>query len=245
VQREHLITAVLADDTRFSIYRFIAERPDEAVTVAEVAERFGLHPNVARMHLGKLEHAGLLDTSLRRRQGGGRPARLYRLPDSVATFAFPPRRYELLASLALEVLAESADEEAVARVCRRAGRRAAEDYRREHGIGEPLAGNPLAAAVQDLAEEQGLLPEVEWRDGGLRIEIRNCVFREAAAEHPDLSCSIHRSFVGGLLDGLTGVGGSTHLCSEGASPRPSGGRCRLVCEDLAGVAQDAGRAERP
>ena len=101
MDRDHELSAVLADDTRYRIYRAIAERPGEDVTVADIAQRFDLHPNVARMHLSKLEQAGFLATGLRRTSGGGRPAKLYRLSELVVTFGFPPRRYELLSRLAL------------------------------------------------------------------------------------------------------------------------------------------------
>ena len=40
------------------------------MTVADVAARFGLHPNVARMHLAKLEQAGFLATDFRRGAAG-------------------------------------------------------------------------------------------------------------------------------------------------------------------------------
>jgi hypothetical protein len=50
MDRDHELSAVLADDTRYHIYRAVAERPGEDVTVADIAGRFGLHPNVARMH---------------------------------------------------------------------------------------------------------------------------------------------------------------------------------------------------
>lgn len=227
MRREHLLTAVLADDTRFSIYRSIAEGSGSQVTVAEVAERFGLHPNVARMHLSKLEQAGLLETTLRKGAGGGRPAKLYRLADQVSTFAFPPRHYELLASLALEVLAQSDDEDLVRRVCRRAGREMAERYRQDRGVPTALQGHALAAAVQDIAEEQGLLPEVDWHPEGLRIEVHNCVFREAAAAHPELSCAIHRAFLQGMLDELTGDGGDADLVAEGTSIGCGGDGCHF------------------
>jgi predicted ArsR family transcriptional regulator len=228
VRREHLLTAVLADETRFAIYRSIAESPRDPVSVADVAQRFGLHPNVARMHLGKLEQAGLVAASLRKSPGGGRPAKLYRLADTVSTFAFPPRRYELLAALALEVLAADSDGEVVRRVCRKAGASAAEDYRRERRISGALHGHSLAAAVQDVAEEQGLLPEVEWSGGGLRVEIRNCVFREAAVANPELSCVIHRAFFCGLIDGLAADDRSAELLAEEPSMGCGGERCRFT-----------------
>lgn len=228
MRREHLLTAVLADDTRFAIYRSIAERPGSQVTVAEVAERFRLHPNVARMHLTKLEQAGLLQTTLRKGHGGGRPAKLYRLADHVSTFAVPPRHYELLAALALEVLAETDDGDLVRQVCRRAGRSLAAGYRKDRGIPAALHGHALAAAVQDIAEEQGLLPEVDWHLEGLRIEVRNCVFREAAASQPELSCVIHRSFLRGMLDELTGADDEADLAVEGPSIGCGGDGCHFL-----------------
>jgi len=228
VRREHLLTAVLADETRFAIYRSVAERPHEAVTVAQVAERFRLHPNVARMHLGKLEQAGLLRTSLRKSAGGGRPAKLYELSDSVTSFAFPPRHYELLASLALEALAEGSDRDLIDRVCHGAGSRVAESYRRERRISGPLWGNSLAAAVQDIGEEQGLMPEVEWARGGLRVEVCNCVFHEAAIDNPALGCTIHRAFIRGLLDGLAADERPAELVAEEPSMGCGGDRCRFT-----------------
>ena len=69
MDRDHELSAVLADDTRYRIYRSIAERPGEDVTVADIAEQFGLHPNVARMHLAKLEQAGFLATASAARPG--------------------------------------------------------------------------------------------------------------------------------------------------------------------------------
>ena len=140
VEREHLASAVLADDTRFGIYRHIAERPGAQVTVVDVAEQFGLHPNVARMHLGKLEQAGFLVASQRRSPGGGRPAKLYRLADGVQVFAIPPRRYELLAELALDVIAATAKQEAVEAVCREAGQTEGRRYMADQGTQPVRAG---------------------------------------------------------------------------------------------------------
>ena len=54
MDEQHRLTAVLADGTRYRIYRSIVEQPHDEVTVAAVATTFGLHPNVARMHLTKL-----------------------------------------------------------------------------------------------------------------------------------------------------------------------------------------------
>src|SRR5215210_4254599 len=47
-----------------------------AKTVKEIADHFGIHPNVARAHLDLMVEAGFLATETRRRTKG-RPAKLY------------------------------------------------------------------------------------------------------------------------------------------------------------------------
>ena len=228
MDRDHELSAVLADDTRYHIYRSIAERPGKDVTVADVAAEFGLHPNVARMHLAKLEQAGFLTTGFRRAGGGGRPAKLYRLSDLVVTFGFPPRRYELLSRLALDALAGGGTREDALRVCREAG---AAEARRVVG-GEPGAPGDKAAAaalVSAVAEEQGLLPEVEWQDGTLSVIVNNCTFRELSSADPDLVCGMHRSFLEGVLEVATAGLGRLHVAPDDCRISCGGERCEMLC----------------
>jgi predicted ArsR family transcriptional regulator len=228
VDREHELSAVLADDTRYHIYRAVAERPGEDVTVAEIAERFGLHPNVARMHLSKLEQAGFLATDFRHASGGGRPAKLYRLSDLVVTFGFPPRRYELLSRLALESLSAGGSRDDAARVCREAG--AAEGRRVLSG--EARAPRDAAAAaelVRRVAEDQGLLPEVSWRDQTLAVVVNNCIFRELSGADPDLVCAMHRAFLEGVLEVVTFGLGRLRIRPDDCRISCGGERCELLC----------------
>ena len=227
MEREHLASAVLADDTRFGIYRHIAERPGTQVSVVDVAEQFGLHPNVARMHLGKLEQAGFLAASQRRSPAGGRPAKLYRLADGVHVFAIPPRRYELLAELALDVVAVTAKQEAVESVCREAGQAEGRRYLSEQGV-QPARPIELAEAVRAVAEGLGLLPRVWVDDAGLHVDVRNCVFRETGRRHPDLACGMHRAYLEGVVQALGGTPNGP-FGADGESIRCGGDCCHLVC----------------
>jgi predicted ArsR family transcriptional regulator len=226
VDRDHELSAVLADDTRYHIYRAIAERPHDDVTVADVAERFGLHPNVARMHLAKLEQAGFLTTDFRRTAGGGRPAKLYRLSDLVVTFGFPPRRYELLSRLALASLAAGGSRESALAVCREAG---AAEGRKALAGGEPSSLAEAARLVAGIADEQGLLPEVSTNDGSLRVVVNNCAFRELSGADPDLVCSMHRAFLEGVLEAATSSMGSIAFTPDDCRISCGGERCELVC----------------
>jgi predicted ArsR family transcriptional regulator len=221
VDRDHELSAVLADDTRYRIYRAIAEHPGEDVTVADIAAQFGLHPNVARMHLAKLEQAGFLATDFRRSAGGGRPAKLYRLSDKVVTFGFPPRRYELLSRLALEALAAGGSRDDALRACHDAG---AEDGRRAlaQETRAPAEAAQVAQLVRRVAEEQGLLPVVEWREDALEVVVNNCTFRELSGADPDLVCAMHRAFLEGVLEVVTaGLGRLTIRAGD----------CRISCGD--------------
>ena len=228
MDRDHELSAVLADDTRYRIYRSIAEHPGEDVTVADIAARFGLHPNVARMHLAKLEQAGFLATDFRRSAGGGRPAKLYRLSDVVVTFGFPPRRYELLSRLALDALAAGGSRDDALRACRDAG---AEEGRRAlaQEPRPPADAAQAADLVQHVAEEQGLLPVVQWRGEELAIVVNNCTFRELSGADPDLVCAMHRAFLEGVLEVVTAGLGRIRIESGDCRISCGDARCELLC----------------
>ena len=73
------ITNAFGDPTRRAIYLFAHEAGDDGVTAAQVADRFGLHPNVARHHLDKLAAGCYLEVAVGRSgSGAGRPSKRYR-----------------------------------------------------------------------------------------------------------------------------------------------------------------------
>ena len=86
------ITSAFGDPTRREIYLFAHEH-DGGVTAAQVAERFELHPNVARHHLDKLAAGGYLDVVVERGEhgGAGRPSKHYRGVDDRGVARRPGR----------------------------------------------------------------------------------------------------------------------------------------------------------
>src|SRR5438270_6786292 len=94
------VTSAFGDPTRREIYLF-AREGDVGVTAGEVAERFDLHPNVARHHLDKLAAGGYLDVHVERqeRPGVGRPSKRYRVTAKDMGLEFPARRDDLLVTL--------------------------------------------------------------------------------------------------------------------------------------------------
>lgn len=98
VEQTLKITGVLSDPTRFSIYQFIARQHRE-VTVQEIAESFHIHPNVARLHLTKLEDVNMLVSCTKKTGESGRPSRSYQLSDELVSLQFPYRDYQRLVKL--------------------------------------------------------------------------------------------------------------------------------------------------
>jgi predicted ArsR family transcriptional regulator len=196
------VGAALGDSTRFGIYEHVVGAL-EPVSASEVAAVFGLHRTVARSHLEKLAQAGLLTMGTRRNARGGRPAKVYAPAPSRLDIQVPPRRYQglagMLASLADRV---HGDPTALARdVGYEIGREAAAGLSSDgHG------GGDLAAVVAYLGAA-GCSPRGERRpDGTVVLEVGNCVYREVAADHPAVVCSLGS----GLLCGLLGANPAGH-----------------------------------
>lgn len=59
------ITGVLSDPTRYYIYKYISQKHNY-VTVQEIADEFNIHPNVARLHLSKLEDVNMLKSETKK-----------------------------------------------------------------------------------------------------------------------------------------------------------------------------------
>lgn len=73
---EAQVERALAVPTRAGIYHRLRTH-GEPLTARDVADMFGIHPNVSRNHLDVLAAAGLVVTGRRKHPGGGRPAKVY------------------------------------------------------------------------------------------------------------------------------------------------------------------------
>lgn len=199
------ITSAFGDPTRRDIYLWVRDAAD-GVTAAEAAERFDLHPNVARHHLEKLAAGGYLDVSTARAASGGagRPSKRYRITDQAMHLELPVRHDDLLVTLLGKALsrlpageAEAMAEEVGAEYGRamaatvRPGGDAARSFRRAlHTVAEALTAHGFAA-------------HAESRGGQLRIVSEHCPFGDAAIEHPVI-CAVDRGMVRGMLGALYG-----------------------------------------
>ena len=196
---------MLADPTRMKIYRHVIAAGGEPVTVAAVARSFGLHPNVARMHLEKMKATGLLESEIFKPGTGGRPGRRYRVGAAVAP-QYPPRNYRLLAEIALGAIEKGRRPEKVAREAGLAGGR-----KQMAARGLTLDSLPAARleSLKDFLDGEGLFAQFSGGENGrLEVEVRNCIFRELS-EGMDLVCSLHHSLVQGICESHLGKIGLT------------------------------------
>jgi predicted ArsR family transcriptional regulator len=217
------VTSAFGDPTRREIYVF-AHGEEGGVTAAEVAERFELHPNVARHHLDKLAAGGYLQVAVERhRPGAGRPSKRYRASDKEMGLEFPARRDDLLITLLARTLAlVPAD--------------AAEAMAEEVGLdyGRSLAASMAPAeghrslqvalhAVADALTAHGFAAHTDARGGALAIVSEHCPFGTAAVQHPVI-CAVDRGMVKGMLASLYG-----DTLPETSASRPQGDQ---VCVTL-------------
>ncbi|MDQ3897354.1 MAG: helix-turn-helix domain-containing protein [Actinomycetota bacterium] len=197
-------TAAFGDATRRDIYLF-AHAAEAGVTTAEVAQRFGLHPNVARHHLDKLAAGGYLDVEVGRpaKPGAGRPSKRYHVTDQALALEFPVRRDDLLIALLARTLALVPSEAAEA-MAESVGEEYGRSLAASMAPGEGHRSLQAALhAVADALTAHGFASHTELRRDGLAIISEQCPFGGAAVQHPVI-CAVDRGIVKGMLDTLYG-----------------------------------------
>ena len=208
-------TNAFGDPTRRGIY-LLARDTEGGVTAAQVAEQFGVHPNVARHHLDKLAAGGYLEVAVERAEGAGagRPSKRYRVPadaelDLRATL--PVRSDDLVLSLlgkALALLPRAQAEAMAEEVGQEYGRAMAQGITGTANVEEGLAASQrsLRSAMQAVADAltaHGFAAHADQRNNQLRIINNHCPFGDVAIEHPVI-CAVDRGMVKGMLAALYG-----------------------------------------
>ncbi|WLR49771.1 methanogen output domain 1-containing protein [Bacillus tianshenii] len=197
------VTSVLSDPTRYSIYQFITKNHQE-VTVQEVAGAFDIHPNVARLHLSKLEDVNMLVSETKKTGKGGRPSRLYRLSDDVIQLNFPFRDYQLLSRMAIDTLLSLGDtgKKALFGTGKRYGKESMEKELQNKNISkEDLSFNEKIELIKSASTVLGFYPEFESNKEETKIyfKIHNCPFKEVAREEKYV-CDMHYAFLSGMFE---------------------------------------------
>ncbi|MCL5942284.1 MAG: helix-turn-helix domain-containing protein [Actinobacteria bacterium] len=189
-----LLADALGDPTRRAIFKYVAEAA-EPVTAADVGLTFGIHRTVARAHLERLVETGLLQADFRHRPEGGRPPKVYSRSEQRLDLQLPVRQYEMLAELLLSTLEHFGDAAQVIteQVGFAFGRRLA-------ALRPAVPGDSPVAALLEAGAELTL----ERHGDRVRVEVRECLFREVATRRPRLVCTLDRAVLRGLLSSTEG-----------------------------------------
>jgi predicted ArsR family transcriptional regulator len=201
------ISDAFGDPTRRGIYLRLRESGD-GLTAAQVAESFGVHPNVARHHLDKLAAGGYVEVTVDRTAGAGagRPSKRYRSVDSAAVDV-PVRADDLVLALLGRALAKLPAGEVETM---------AEEIGAEYGtaMAVGMVGPDVNAgqrslrsamqAVADALTAHGFAAHTENRNNQLRIVNNHCPFGDVAIDHP-VVCAVDRGLVRGMLSALYGA----------------------------------------
>jgi predicted ArsR family transcriptional regulator len=210
------ITSAFGDPTRREIYLFARDRTD-GVTASEVAEKFGLHANVARHHLDKLAAGGYLEVQTGRAGGGaGRPSKRYAPGEEPTVVEVPVRRDDLVLTLlsrAIELLPRELAETMAEQVGIEYGQAMAASLE-PSGEGQRSFRSALHA-VADALTAHGFAAHAERTGDESSIVSDTCPFAGALAS--PVICAVDRGMVKGMLGALYG-----ETTPETASSRAQG-----------------------
>ena len=206
------VTNAFGDPTRREIYLFVRASSREhgvGVTAGEIAERFDVHPNVARHHLEKLTSGGYLTVEVSRpsldaTRSAGRPSKRYHPTDAEAGIALPFKHDDVLSGLlarALDTLGPEAAEQLADDVGYEYGRSLADRM-------DPTEGHrsvrTALTAVADALTAHGFAAHTEARGNELAIVSECCPFGATAQRYPHVVCALDRGMIRGMLAGLYG-----------------------------------------
>ncbi len=213
------ISSAFGDPTRRDIFLYVHE-VGEGATAAEVAERFGLHVNVARHHLDKLAAGGYAEIVVARgvRTGAGRPSKRYRATEPQLSPQVPVRHDAVLVNLLKRALALLPREQAEA-LAEEVGAEygqamaasmgdAAETQRSFraalHAVADAMTARGFAARVDSQPATADAAPSTTQ----LRIVAEHCPFGGAEVVHPVI-CAVDRGMIRGMLGALYGENSPT------------------------------------
>jgi predicted ArsR family transcriptional regulator len=170
-----------------------------AMSIVEIANRLGLHPNTVRFHLRGLVRDGRVDRVEDTRGAPGRPALMFR--PHVGMDPGGPRNYQMLAGALAAVLGAGPDPSSQAIEAGRAlGTRLTEGDAESNALATVPADHATDRLVE-LLDDLGFAPEHDPAGAG-PIGLRHCPFLDLVPEHAGVICPLHLGLMQGVLGGL-------------------------------------------
>lgn len=208
------ITSTLADETRFSIYEFMLQHK-KYVSVQEIADEFGIHSNVARLHLTKLAEIGAISAEFLKTGKGGRPGRVYRIKQEGIHLSFPRRDASSLVKWSLQLIDQLGDEalEQAKNISYKDGSQMMQERIASHKNRHALTFSDKLTLLTDSAKLIGYIPEVRTnsKSKSLYFSIFNCPFHDQLGNHAEIVCQLHESYLRGQVDELFEINEFTQI----------------------------------
>jgi len=200
------ITSTLADETRYSIYEYILQEK-KTVTVQHIADQFGIHPNVARLHLTKLSEINIISADYVKTGKGGRPGRVYKASEKGVSLTFPRRDEERLLKWTIQLvqdLGPSALEKCQEISYQDGYQQMKQSISAELTINNSISFDEKLQLLTDNAALIGYVPQIQQTEHGKKVtfSIFNCPFQEQLTTYSEIVCSLHESYLKGQLDAL-------------------------------------------
>lgn len=180
---------VLAQPTRARLFALLTELRRPAGTV-ELAERLRLHPNGVRIHLERMQQAGLVQRT-QARAARGRPPDTWMITPTAEPGGRPPRAYQDLGRWLARALNTHPDElRRIEETGQQIGRELA-----------PAGAERDPNAFMTLLTTLGFQPAIEHRENGrVSFCLHNCPYVDAVHENQPAICALHRGMTRGLLE---------------------------------------------
>lgn len=170
------------------------------LSIAEIADRIGVHKNTVRFHLDTLVANQRVEQAERAHRVPGRPPQLFQVTTGMDPTG--PRHYQLLAQVLVDGLAAEPDPSSKAADAGRAwGRRwAASSGDDETDPARHTDETPDSVTrLTRMLDEFGFAPEQQGDGATAQIGLRHCPFLELAKTSAELVCPIHLGLMQGAM----------------------------------------------
>jgi predicted ArsR family transcriptional regulator len=167
------------------------------MSIIDIADVLGVHPNTVRFHLDGLVGEGQVEQVETARRGPGRPPLMFRAVRQMDRGG--TRHYKLLAEILSMGFASDADASAKAQAAGRAWGQKVE-AKLDPPQGPVTSADDAVERLVDVLDELGFAPEVRTYDGEKRVGLRHCPFLELAETGSRVVCPIHLGLMQGALE---------------------------------------------
>ena len=205
----------LAQPTASRLFEALTEAR-HPLTTEEAAERAGVHPNSARLHLGRLADAGLAEEGSDH-GARGRPRKTWKVASGGRIAGRPPDAYRERAQwLSRSVAVMAADPAEIRAQGRMIGREIAAESESTDG----------PAVLDDSLRAMGFWPRREQKDTTTCFTLCNCPYRDVAESNIEVICTLHLGIAEGIVQGADRRARVTDF--EARDPKAAG--CRIEIE---------------